>query len=168
MIEKEDATKCKICCDFFNAGPKKAYSINPCGHYYCISCINKLPAQTCPHCRGEIKNITINRAILDILDTTTSNTIIADDFIKEVEITRNKVAKEKQKKELLILEDFVKISNELDQIKKEYESLKNRPHEVENALKMSMLIRTFKFKPRLNVGNSIGGVKFSTSKSSGI
>ena len=78
------------------------------------------------------------------------------------------MAIEKQKKELLILEDFVKISNELDQIKKEYESLKNRPHEVENALKMSMLMRTFKFKPRLNVGNSIGRVKFSTSKSSGI
>ncbi len=66
--------ECKICLHKYDVVVRVPYSINPCGHCYCISCLNKIISQHCPTCRGKIASKTINRAILELITNTSPDT----------------------------------------------------------------------------------------------
>jgi len=61
--------ECSICQEDYNESENKPYLINPCGHCMCLKCLNQLPNQICPHCRGRIESRTINRGILECVNT---------------------------------------------------------------------------------------------------
>ena len=64
---------CKICYHNYDEKECVPYTINPCGHYYCLKCLNNLTPKRCPMDRGKIESMTKNRAILDIIGTTDVN-----------------------------------------------------------------------------------------------
>jgi hypothetical protein len=66
--------ECKICLHKYDEVVRIPYSINSCGHCYCISCLNKINSQNCPTCRGKITSKTINRAILELITNNSSDT----------------------------------------------------------------------------------------------
>ena len=61
--------ECSICQEDFDENDCKPFLMNPCGHSLCLKCINKLPSQLCPLCRGRITSQTINRGILDCVNS---------------------------------------------------------------------------------------------------
>ena len=61
--------ECSICQEDYNENENKPYLINPCGHCMCLKCLYRLSSPLCPHCRGKIESRTINRGILDCIDT---------------------------------------------------------------------------------------------------
>lgn len=59
---------CEICIEKYNDKENKPYSLIPCGHSFCIKCINRLKVKQCPKCRIEINAKLLNRALIDLLD----------------------------------------------------------------------------------------------------
>ena len=59
--------ECCLCNEIYDENQYKPYSINPCGHHFCLKCINNLKSKSCPYCRGVIKSKTLNRGILDMM-----------------------------------------------------------------------------------------------------
>ena len=59
--------ECSICLENYNDNENKPYLINPCGHCMCLKCLNRLPQQVCPHCRGKIESRIINRDVQNIV-----------------------------------------------------------------------------------------------------
>ena len=59
--------ECKICMQDFDENNRIPYTLNPCGHYFCIICLNSLPSKLCPLDRLRIDGKIVNRAILDML-----------------------------------------------------------------------------------------------------
>jgi hypothetical protein len=71
--------QCQICFESYDNDTHKPFTINPCGHYFCVKCVNEfnkpqyewpnpqiIPAK-CPMCRVNIESTVINRAILDMM-----------------------------------------------------------------------------------------------------
>jgi len=59
---------CVLCYELFDESQYKPYSINPCGHYFCKVCLDKIKNNKCPTCRGNIQSKTLNRGILDLIN----------------------------------------------------------------------------------------------------
>jgi hypothetical protein len=59
---------CQVCLENFDGDIHRPFSISPCGHTFCITCLNFLPEKCCPKCRRNINEIMPNYAILDVLD----------------------------------------------------------------------------------------------------
>ena len=59
---------CQVCLENFNTLDHKPYALIPCGHSFCLKCLNNLIEQFCPKCRKEINEKILNYAIIDILD----------------------------------------------------------------------------------------------------
>ena len=60
--------ECSLCLNEFECYQRKPFTVNPCGHYFCLSYLNKIENKKCSNCRGTIESSTLNRGILDILD----------------------------------------------------------------------------------------------------
>ena len=58
---------CSICNEDFNEKVHRPISLNPCGHSFCLKCINQLPNQVCPNCRIDIQSKTVNYGIMNML-----------------------------------------------------------------------------------------------------
>ena len=66
---------CSVCNEAYNESENKPLTLNPCGHCFCLACLNSLKNQACPKCRAHIKSKIINFAILDMLNpSAASNT----------------------------------------------------------------------------------------------
>ena len=57
---------CKICSKTYNDSSIKPYSLIPCGHSYCVLCLEKL--KKCPECEAEISGKLLNHAILEVIN----------------------------------------------------------------------------------------------------
>ena len=144
--------ECKICYQHFDEGEHMPYTINPCGHYYCLKCLNGLRDQRCPMDRGRIESKTINRAIFDIItakELNSANTkILASlnrtlfgeitdlerdldlntharlyDARKRFETVRNEIQSETEKRIQHIISDSEKL---IDQLEKFEENVRER------------------------------------------
>ena len=164
----EDIKTCKLCFDSFNTGERKAYTISPCSHYYCILCLNKLTKQECPECRREIESIAINRTMLDMLNSLPSYSSQNDEFSNLVKSIRDEIEIEKEKKKSIILKDFRKLTKTLDKIEMDYKNLSNSSNLEETRLKMSLMKSSLKFESMINVFNTIGNVAFKNNRFSSI
>ena len=60
--------ECLLCFEFYDDGKHKPHSINPCGHHFCATCLDKIKNKTCPTCRGNIQSKTLNRGILELIN----------------------------------------------------------------------------------------------------
>lgn len=59
---------CSICTSSYDEKDHKPFSLTPCGHCFCLKCINSLTNQTCPKCRNSIQSKIVNFAVMDILN----------------------------------------------------------------------------------------------------
>ena len=60
--------ECSICNEDYDTKDHKPYTIFPCGHCFCLKCINLLTQQQCPNCRGILQSKIVNRGVLDIIE----------------------------------------------------------------------------------------------------
>ena len=58
---------CEICFEKYNTEANKPYSLYPCGHTYCKSCLDKLIKKECPTCKRELRDQQVNYALMAIL-----------------------------------------------------------------------------------------------------
>ena len=63
---------CNICFETYNESDRQPYTLSPCGHCFCLQCINKFERQQCPVDRNIFSSKIINRGILDILVSASS------------------------------------------------------------------------------------------------
>ena len=61
---------CKICFNEYDDEIHQPFSTDPCGHCFCIVCLNNLT--TCPFDREVIVKKIINRGLLDVLSDSKS------------------------------------------------------------------------------------------------
>ncbi len=58
---------CEICLTNYDTLGRKPYSLVPCGHTFCLSCMNQITSNLCPTCRspftGRIPNWEITRRL---------------------------------------------------------------------------------------------------------
>lgn len=59
---------CEICLNNYDSLSRKPYSFYPCGHTFCIDCMNKMKANTCPTCRTPFQSKIPNWEILKRLN----------------------------------------------------------------------------------------------------
>ena len=57
---------CKICSKHYSDVELKPFTLIPCGHTYCVKCLEKL--KTCPECDVNITGKLLNHAILEIIN----------------------------------------------------------------------------------------------------
>ena len=55
---------CEICLINYDAINRKPYSLVPCGHTFCIMCMNEMQTNNCPVCRANFSNKIPNWEIL--------------------------------------------------------------------------------------------------------
>lgn len=58
---------CEICAEPFDHSVHKPYSLYPCPHTFCISCLQKLTENKCPICAKEIRDKNPNLALLNLV-----------------------------------------------------------------------------------------------------
>lgn len=61
---------CEICLNSYDAITRKPYSLVPCGHSFCILCMNQMQNFNCPVCRAQFSNKIPNWEILKLLKVT--------------------------------------------------------------------------------------------------
>ena len=58
---------CEICLNNYDTISRKPYSLVPCGHTFCLSCMNQVTSNLCPTCRspfeGRVPNWEITRRL---------------------------------------------------------------------------------------------------------
>lgn len=60
----ESYKSCDKCFEHFNNELNKPYSIVPCGHEFCLNCIDNLDDNLCPTCSSEIEHKIVNWGLL--------------------------------------------------------------------------------------------------------
>lgn len=65
---------CEICLNNYDTIGRKPYSLVPCGHTFCLDCMNKITSNLCPTCRSPFEGRIPNWEITRRLDPTTANT----------------------------------------------------------------------------------------------
>ncbi len=53
-ISNENDFKCEICMESFNTTNRRPNSLVPCGHTFCIICLEHIGNSKCPTCRYNI------------------------------------------------------------------------------------------------------------------
>ena len=94
---------CKICTEAYDQNEHTPYTINPCGHCFCLKCLNSLTSQLCPMDRTRIVSKTINRGILDIL---------TDESLSELDSLKNTLLRKLDAFESTL---DVKVKNKLEE-----------------------------------------------------
>lgn len=64
----ENEFKCEICMEDFDSLNRKPNSLVPCGHTFCIVCLEHIGNNTCPTCRSEFNNFIPNWEIIKRLN----------------------------------------------------------------------------------------------------
>ena len=67
---------CEICCENFNNSNRKPITVMPCGHSFCLECVEKLKKQDfiCPTDREPIVNQKPNYALLNFMSSNLDQT----------------------------------------------------------------------------------------------
>lgn len=64
---------CDTCYESFNHDENKPYSIVPCGHEFCLKCIDDLTNNECPTCSSQIEHKIINWGLLKAIEDLASD-----------------------------------------------------------------------------------------------
>ena len=64
--------ECPLCYELYDENQNQPYSVNPCGHSFCNICLGKINKNNCPTCRCNIQSKTLNRGLLDLINSKTS------------------------------------------------------------------------------------------------
>ena len=59
---------CEICLNRYDTISRRPYSLVPCGHTFCMNCMNQIPSSACPTCRAGFINKIPNWEITKRLD----------------------------------------------------------------------------------------------------
>jgi len=112
--------ECFLCTELYDTNTHKPYSLNPCGHHFCVSCLEKAKATTCPTCRGNIQSKTLNRAVLELItpETNMQGKLLKHSLIGE---TESLLDEWKKKKEY----EMTKFKEKLQSLKIDIEKDKN-------------------------------------------
>jgi hypothetical protein len=114
--------ECFLCTELYDANTHKPYSLNPCGHHFCVSCLEKTGTKTCPTCRGTIQSKTLNRAVLELItpETNMQGKLLKHSLIGETEslLSEWKTKKESEMKKFKEKLQSLKFEIEKDKIEK--------------------------------------------------
>lgn len=69
----ESYKTCDKCLEAYDQEENKPYSCVPCGHEFCLHCIDKLDDNECPSCHCEVENKIINWGLLKAIQDHASN-----------------------------------------------------------------------------------------------
>ena len=109
--------KCTLCEHEYDNEESKPYSINPCGHYCCMSCLNKITNELCPFCRGPIQTKNLNRGILDLInpDYVQQNmlNLLKRSLLEEVKNGENSLKSTSEAKLTEVREFFTSLRNQV-------------------------------------------------------
>jgi hypothetical protein len=83
---------CKICLDSYDNNLHSPLSIYPCGHTYCLACLEQLENQTCPECRANIEFKVHNWELLRIINQRISNDNDENDNEAQPLLVNNRVS----------------------------------------------------------------------------
>lgn len=64
---------CEICLNNYDTVGRKPYSLVPCGHTFCLHCMNQITSNLCPTCRSPFEGRIPNWEITKRLDSTIQN-----------------------------------------------------------------------------------------------
>lgn len=66
---------CNVCMEKYNRNANPAMTLVPCGHNFCKPCIEiwRRNNNSCPECRRNIINLTINRGLMDVIETSNNS-----------------------------------------------------------------------------------------------
>lgn len=70
-LKLEPKFDCELCIENYNNYDKRPFSLVPCGHAVCLSCINNLQKPMCPFCRSKYENKIPNWEIIKRLPKAT-------------------------------------------------------------------------------------------------
>ena len=117
---------CSICFNKYDTEKYKPFSITPCGHCFCLHCLNSLQNQVCPIDRKPIENKIINRGILDLISSSDSNKSkcvlqqLKNSMIKEMKKLEKEMMStcDSQIKKLEAMANSIKAEIEMDKMAK--------------------------------------------------
>lgn len=69
----ESYKSCDKCYELFNQGDNKPFSIVPCGHEFCLSCIDNLDEKICPTCGEAFEHKIINWGLMKAIQDLNSD-----------------------------------------------------------------------------------------------
>ena len=82
---------CDICCEGYNINDRKPMTVIPCGHTFCLNCLEELKKceYMCPNDRERITNEKPNYALLNLLNAKRSSFKSIENFVKLLVIKIN-------------------------------------------------------------------------------
>ena len=86
--------ECPLCFELYDEIQRKPFSINPCGHHFCNTCLGKINKKSCPTCRGKLQSKTVNRGLLDLINSETSIQNGINHNNKKIKLLQNSLIEE--------------------------------------------------------------------------
>jgi hypothetical protein len=90
--------ECSICNEDYNETDCKPYCLNPCGHSFCLKCINLLVNKACPICRKRIQSTIPNFAMVEMLHNWTPRP--RQNFLSDINYMKASIHASLNKKQL--------------------------------------------------------------------
>lgn len=150
---------CDICYDDYNSNEKKPFTLVPCGHTFCIKCINSLMSReaSCPNCRKKISEKIPNYGLVGLLELN----LVPDlntDLKKSISLRQNEIKEAKEDYDLKFNKKLNESNKKIEQIKSQIVSHSDALIQTINQNKTDVLneIQTHssEFKQRLDSLNS--------------
>ena len=89
--------ECSICNENYDfESEHKPFSLNPCGHCFCLKCIKALTQKDCPLCRTYIMSEIPNYAMFDVLKQSSQIPLTSNRETKIFKYTLNEMNELKQ------------------------------------------------------------------------
>jgi hypothetical protein len=126
----EEALTCPIGFEVYNDGENKPFTLDSCGHTFCIKCVQMLSVKLCPQCRKTFDRVHPNYTLIDIITSKSKAELLKikseeakikfkqlEEYLKEFEITYRQ-AKSMTEKNLNDLRDDITncAKNRIDEI----------------------------------------------------
>ena len=131
--------ECKICFEKFDECERKPFTLIPCGHTFCIFCIENLKhmKNDCPLCRKQILSETLNYALIDFMNASVEK---PDSFLKITHESPKTVQHSKQ------IKDSDLFNFPLDEIQDESSVKQSLPEQSMNDDVILSLIKLLVFE----------------------
>ena len=109
----------------YRTGINPPMTVSPCGHVFCDPCLQiwRRQSNSCPNCRGRIQTVTLNRGMMEILESTPeTNTSIYQGFSPEISNTHsgrrdNEILYDKSQETVIVLDNSGSMINYIDGVK---------------------------------------------------
>jgi hypothetical protein len=147
--------ECSICTeDFEETELKRPFTLSPCGHCFCMGCLNRLTLNRCPECRRFIEQKTLNRGLLSLIEknkaTSTKMPKLFDTLLNEVDDLKAQLKQSLDKK---LKDNKTSIDQKRENMTKETQTKKTELECKKNELQCQINEVECKMNELLNAQN---------------